>query len=97
MHDLFLASPLPHALPPLTTLCRVQILQAFKMQDKAELACAEVMMSAWVFVVLIAQRPHAGIILNPHPDVCVMLNELFISCVCSTGRPPPSGQYLIPG
>lgn len=54
-------------------------------------------MSARVFVALISHRTHAGIRLNPYPNVCVVLNELFISCVCSTGRPPPSGQYLIPG
>lgn len=30
--------------------------------------------------------------------VCVMLNELFISCVFDApGQPSPSGQYLIPG
>lgn len=54
-------------------------------------------MSARVFAALISHRTHAGILLNPHPDVCVVLHALSVSCVCSTGRPPPSGQYPIPG
>lgn len=31
-----------------------------------------------------------------YPDVCDF-EWAFISCVCSTGHPPPSGHYLIPG